>query len=278
MRRNDEPHPLFSLEKARIRCFEVNGRISRKTSCCQVSKTRIKKPSQFLRKMPPKRKSRPSDPYVRPLLYLPAASVAIFVVAMITMYSLFLASTDPPRDLVVSRVLSIKLSCSDVLLATFVPNVGTLGLGSGIIVIELVFLLRFIKNRPKRRGAAGALFVVGTLASFFMLWMLAFPTGRGAPFDLFHQVTAGISVFLYMVHSVATAATWRNERPILRRAVAGALVLSAVAMAIAFVLEMFNLAPSNLFAAFQFAYLGFLLVYFLSFTDGVRFSAKQTRK
>ncbi len=228
--------------------------------------------------MPPKRRSPPSDPYIRPLLYIPAVGVAIFAATFITLYSLFLAAEDPPRDLVLSRVLSIRLLCSDDLLLTFVPNVGTLGMGSGMIAIEIVFFLRFVKNRLERPGAAIALFVVGTLASFFLLWMLAFPTGRGAPFDLFHQVTAGISVFFYMVHSVATASVYRRERPILRRGVAAALVLSAVAMSIAFVLEMFDMTPSNLFASFQFTYTGFLLLYFLSLTDGVRFSAKQTRE
>lgn len=227
--------------------------------------------------MPRKRTrlEKPSNaPHFRPLRYLPAVGVGILTATLIAMYALFLVASDPPRDLVLSRVLSLKLLCSNNTALSFVPNIGTLGLSSGFVAMEVVFFLRYIKNMGAKPGWAAFFLGVGTAATFSILWMLSFQAGRQTDppnGSVIHQVTAGLSVFFYMIHAIATSAVYRRERFVLRVALSASMTVAAVAMMVVFFLEMFEVTSSGFFAAAQFVFIFFLFAYFLTLSDDTEF-------
>lgn len=212
----------------------------------------------------------------RPLRHLPIMGVLILIITLIVMYSMFVSVFGFSRDLVLSRVLSLEILCQmDSLLATFVPNVGVLGFSVGFIIIELVFLFTYIKNRLVRPRVVLARFIIGSLGIFFLIWMLAFPTGRGNPFDLFHQVTAGLGVFLLLVEAILNASfpvTRKVSRFIIFLVVL--LSLAAVLMLIVYVLESRGGDLGTLFAVSQFVYMGLWFIYLLTFSDSTIFGVK----
>lgn len=222
---------------------------------------------------------RPVNQEFRPLKFLPCLGILILIITLIVMYAIFVSVFGTSKDLVLSRILSLEILCQeDNLLATFVPNIGTLGLPLGFFVVELVFFLRYIKNRLIKPRAAVALLIIGTVGTVSMVWMVAFPTGRGNPSDLFHQVTAGLGVFAFLLHSIVTAIVYKTKRPLVRRALAVLLSLTAIGMLIVFILEMRGKASSTVFAIFQFVYMGLLFIYFWTLSDSTAFCAQTKTK
>jgi hypothetical protein len=206
----------------------------------------------------------------RPLKWLPVLSVAVLVATTILTYSLFLASFGLSRDLVMSRVLSV--GCDPILLATFVPNVATLGFGTGFAMLAMTFGLKHLFfDRNYKPRLSRALAGIAWISLFMLVWMLAFPTGRGFPWDLFHQVTAGIGVAGFLVYAIADSGWMSRRRTPLKKVVAGFIAVTSVAMAATFFLEMFDLSPADLFASFQFSYMAGFFAYVLLLTDDSRF-------
>lgn len=229
--------------------------------------------------MPKKKitKSRGATESVKPLMWLPTLSVVILVIATILTYSFFLASFGlaafgPTKDLIMSRVLSV--ACDDIFLATYVPSVATLGFGTGFGLLAIMFYFKHIIDRDYKLQMSNVLVSIAMFSLFNLLWMLAFPTGHGFPFDLFHQVTAGIGVAGFLLYIILDAFWMSMKFKIYKKFIAVAISITSVAMAITFFLEMEELgsiSPANLFASFQFTYMGIFFVYILLLSNNVEF-------
>lgn len=226
----------------------------------------------------PRSKPKGATHAVTPLEWMPALAVLILVIATILTYSLYLTAFGseafgPDRDLVMSRVLST--ACDEPFIATFVPNVATLGFGTGFGLLAVVFYLKHIVDREYKLQLSNALVVIAMLSLFTLLWMLAFPTGRGSPWDLFHQITAGVGVAGFLLYVILDAWWMATRFKLYKKLISIALSITGVAMAITFVLEMEalgSIAPANLFASFQFAYMGVFYVYILFLSSKVFFT------
>ncbi len=207
---------------------------------------------------------------------MPALSVAFLVIGTIVMYSLYIGAFGseafgPERDLVLSRVLAV--GCDDNFLATFVPNVGTLGLGSGFALLAIVFYLKHIVDREYKLQLSNAMVTISFISNFGMMWMLGFPA-REFPHSLLHQIPAGVGVAGFLLYVILDAWWMATKFKLYRKILSLALSAVSVGMAVVFVLEMDalgSIAPANLFAAFQFAFQGVFFLYILFFTSSVEF-------
>jgi hypothetical protein len=212
----------------------------------------------------------------RPFFIFPLLSVTLFVLSTIVSYALFLGAFKFSKELLISEVLSV--GCGPSLLGSFAPNVLELGFSLGLVSLAFLFLFKYpddLKLGP-RRTASFLLFIGLGFLIVFLFWMMSFPTGRGAPWDLFHQVTAGIGVFgalLYVL--IDSFSAKRSPRKMQRRVVAVAGTSAGVAMAITyFILKASppSLTIANIFASFQFAFMAFFFLYILLLTNNKRIS------
>ena len=215
----------------------------------------------------------------RPFIIFPLISGFFFVFSTIVGYALYLGAFGISEELVLSTVLSV--GCGPSLLGSFAPNVIELGYSLGFVSLAFLFLFKHsvdISKGLRPRTANWMLFFGIGLVTIFLFWMMSFPTGRGTPWDLFHQVTAGIGIFGALLYiPFDSFAPKRTKRRMFKRVVSVLGMASAVAMAMTYFIlraSPFSLALSNTFASFQFVFMGFFFLYILLLTDGRRVNIK----
>lgn len=204
----------------------------------------------------------------QPFLIFPPLSVFFFVLSTIIGYALYLGAFGLTKELVLSELLSV--GCGPSLLGSFAPNVLELGFSLGLVFLAFLFLFKYpddLSLGQSPRVAKWMLFFGLGFVIVFLFWMMSFPSGRGSPWDLFHQITAGIGVFgalLYISFDAYSSKSTRRKS--LKRFVAFFGITSGVGMAVTYFIlkaSASSLTLANIFASFQFAFMGIFFFYIL---------------
>lgn len=208
----------------------------------------------------------------QPFNIFPPVSVFFFVLSTIIGYALYLGAFGLNKELFLSELLSV--GCGPSLLGSFAPNVIELGYSLGLVSLAFIFLFKYpddLSRGLNPRIAKWMFFLSFGFVIIFLFWMMSFPSDRGFPWDLFHQVTAGIGVFgvlLYVTFDAFSAK--RTRRKTIKRFVAVFGIIIGVGMAVTYLIlkaSSPSLTLANIFASFQFVFLGLFFFYILLLMD-----------